>query len=64
MIVADASLVIAWLLDEPQHAPANAVFDQLAREPLLVLPTGQPRLPIAFAEPVVWAAFELMKLSL
>jgi predicted nucleic acid-binding protein len=36
LIVADASLVIAWLLGEPQHAPANAVFDQLAREPLIV----------------------------
>jgi predicted nucleic acid-binding protein len=36
VIVADASLVLAWLLQEPDHAPANDAFDGLARQSLAV----------------------------
>lgn len=36
MIVADASLVLAWLLEEPEHAPVGDAFDSLATQPLVV----------------------------
>ena len=36
MIVADASLVLAWLLEEPEHAPVGDAFDSLAVQPLVV----------------------------
>lgn len=36
MIVVDASLTAAWLLDEPSFAPASDLFDLLASESILV----------------------------
>ncbi len=36
MIVIDASLTAAWLLDEPSFAPASDLFDLLASESILV----------------------------
>jgi len=36
LIVVDASLTAAWLLDEPSFAPASDLFDLLASESILV----------------------------
>lgn len=36
MIVADASLMVAWLLHEPEFAPAFDTFDILAEEAIAV----------------------------
>lgn len=36
MIVVDASLFVAWLLNEPAHAPASTIFDMLATETIAV----------------------------
>lgn len=36
MIVLDASLFVAWLLNEPRHTPEEAVWDTLAAETVLV----------------------------
>jgi predicted nucleic acid-binding protein len=36
LIVVDASLVLAWLLAEPNHAPANDAFDRLSEQSLSV----------------------------
>lgn len=36
MIVVDASLFVAWLLDEPDFVPASDIFDRLSAETALV----------------------------
>ena len=36
MIVVDASLFVAWLLNEPSHGPEDAVWDSLSADTLLV----------------------------
>jgi predicted nucleic acid-binding protein len=36
LIVVDASLFVAWLLNEPEHVPANDIFDLLATEKIVV----------------------------
>jgi predicted nucleic acid-binding protein len=36
LIVVDASLFVAWLLNEPSHGPSDALFDILTDDTLLV----------------------------
>ena len=36
MIVVDASLFVAWLLNEPSHGPADKLWDVLAADTLFV----------------------------
>lgn len=36
MIVLDASIMAAWLLEEPSYLRVNALFDHLETEPILV----------------------------